>query len=300
MSRRFGVIEIDPQWVLEPEVLGTKEKFWYRQPNKARRWLFKYPQPNTGQHWAEKIAAEIADVMQIRHANVELAEFNGERGSVTQSFIRPGTELWHGNQILAGKLFGYDSEARFRHPEHTLEHIFQALDATFESEAGRRTAKTRIAEYLVLDAVIGNTDRHHENWGILHVQTPKGWRGAIAPTFDHASSLGRELLDQPSGKGRKRILEKNEIGLYAEKGTGAIYWSGKERKGPSPLELVRLATDRYPDLFRPALVHVEQLSSPTTEGILTRMPVDWMSKIAMDFIREFLAYSVSELLKLTE
>ena len=58
MPAPFPVIEIQPKWVLEPEALGSKEKFWYRQTDKEARWLFKYPQTNTGQHWAEKIAAE--------------------------------------------------------------------------------------------------------------------------------------------------------------------------------------------------------------------------------------------------
>jgi hypothetical protein len=181
--------------VLEPEALGTKQKFWYRQSDKEPRWLFKYPQQNTGQHWAEKIAAEIADSMGILHAKVELTLFQGERGSATESFARDGRELWHGNQILAGKLFGYDSEQRFRHSEHTLEHIFQALDGTFSSDDARRRAKLAIADYLVLDAIIGNTDRRHENRAILRKRVGDRWQGIVAPTFDHASSLGRELLD---------------------------------------------------------------------------------------------------------
>lgn len=56
----YPILEIQPEWVLEPEVLGSKEKFWYRDPDGESEWLFKYPQSGTGQHWSEKIAAEIA------------------------------------------------------------------------------------------------------------------------------------------------------------------------------------------------------------------------------------------------
>ena len=52
------------------------------------------------------------------------------------------------------------------------------------------TQKCLFAGYLVLDAVIGNTDRHHENWGLLLRRTETGWKGQVAPSFDHASSLG--------------------------------------------------------------------------------------------------------------
>jgi len=298
MPTCYPIIQIKPEWVLEQETLGSKEKFWYRENNNASRWLFKFPEPNTGQHWAEKIAAEIADLMGILHAKVELAVFQEKRGSATQSFARDARELWHGNQILAGTVFGYSSEQRFRHSEHTLEHIFQALDAAILSEDGRRRAKQAISNYLVLDAVIGNTDRHHENWAILRKHVGERWLGWIAPTFDHASSLGRELVDTANGKCRQRLLKEKRVGGYAEKGTGAIYFLGTEKKGPSPLELVRLALQRYPELFQPAISRVEQISKVAIDEILTRMPSGWMTDISIDFVREFLAYSISELLKL--
>jgi hypothetical protein len=300
MPARYPIIEIEPEWVLEQEALGSKEKFWYRENDDAPRWLFKFPQPNTGQHWAEKVAAEIASRIGILHAKVELAVFQEKRGSATESFTRDSRELWHGNQILAGTVFEYSSEQRFRHCEHTLEHIFQALDALFASGAGQRHAKQAISDYLVFDAIIGNTDRHHENWAILRKRVGDRWQGMIAPTFDHASSLGRELVDTAEGKCRQRLLDENGVGGYAERGTGAVYWIPSGRKGPSPLELVRVASRSYPELFQPALARVEQLPELAIEEILTQMPSGWMSEITVDFVRAFLAYSVSELLKLKQ
>jgi hypothetical protein len=47
------------------------------------------------------------------------------------------------------------------------------------------------AGYLLLDALIGNTDRHQENWAVI----ANGGR-RLAPTFDHASSLGFQLDDE--------------------------------------------------------------------------------------------------------
>lgn len=229
MPTCYPIIQIKPEWVLQQEALGSKEKFWYREDDEASRWLFKFPEPNTGQHWAEKIAAEVANRMGMRHAQVELAVFQEERGSTTESFVKEG-ELWHGNQILAGKVFGYSSERRFRHNEHTLERIFQALDGTFAARAGRRRAKQAISDYLVLDAVIGNTDRHHENWAILRRRVRGSWRGMIAPTFDHASSLGRELLDTT----RSRILkEEGSDAMWKRVQARFISWVQK-RKGRVP------------------------------------------------------------------
>ena len=112
-------------------------------------------------------------------------------------------------------------------------------------EAARR-AKYCLAEYLVLDALIGNTDRHHENWGMLRKRRGERWTGFIAPSFDHASSLGRELLDVR----RDRLLEENRVNKYAERGRGAVYWAEEERCAPSPLELVRTPGRHWPPSFR--------------------------------------------------
>jgi hypothetical protein len=95
----YPIIEIQPAWVLEGEAMGSKPKFWFRQAEEAPEWLFKYPQENTGQHWAEKIATEVASLLDILHARVELAVFQGVRGSATESFAREGRELF---QALPG------------------------------------------------------------------------------------------------------------------------------------------------------------------------------------------------------
>ncbi len=295
----YSVFEIRPEWVLEPEGMGSKEKFWYRAKEGESEWLFKFPQPNTGQHWAEKIAAELAACLDILHAKVELAVFQGHRGSATESFARDGRNLFHGNQILAGKVLGYDPARKFRQPDHTLANIFLALKRLYLKSEGAERAKTQFASYLVLDAVIGNTDRHHENWGILRKRVGDKWQGVLAPTFDHASSLGRELLDESDGKCRRLILSEKRVGAYAEKAPGAIYWAQTDKRGVSPLELVRRAVAAHPGLFRPALEKLKRLDKPKAAAIIARVPDDWMSGLARGFALELVCYNLEQLKRLT-
>ena len=100
-SDLYPIEEVFPEWVLQPEDLGGKEKFWYRkQGETAVPWLFKYPRPNSGEHWAEKIAAEVAGLLSISCARVELATFQGFRGSSSESFLGQNQQLFLGNQIL--------------------------------------------------------------------------------------------------------------------------------------------------------------------------------------------------------
>lgn len=55
------------------------------------------------------------------------------------------------------------------------------------------------------------------------------------------------------------------------------------RRGPSPLDLVRWAAGKYPDLFRPALELLEGLDESAVENIVARVPDGWMSRPAREF-----------------
>jgi len=295
MSDPYPIIEVTRESVRESEDMGSKDKFWYLHPKEEEGdWLFKYPRCNTGEHWAEKIAAEVAALLGIQHARVELAVFEEDKGSVTKSFAQEGQELIHGNQMLAIAVHGYDRRRRFHQSSHTLANIWQVMARIFVESEDAEQAKLCLAEYVILDALIGNTDRHHENWGILRERKDDHWEGFVAPSFDHASSLGRELQDTR----RARILAEDRIGDYVEKGRGAIYWLEDDRRGPSPLELVRRATHNYSDLFRPALTKLEKLDERSVDNLVNRVPSDWMPPSARKFAIALMCYNLEQLQEL--
>jgi hypothetical protein len=85
-----------------------------------------------------------------------------------------------------------------------------------------RTAVGVFIGYLLLDAWIENTDRHHENWGII-VSPDTQAQPTLAPTFDHASSMGSHETDET----RSARLETRDRGYsvdaYVEKADSALY-----------------------------------------------------------------------------
>ena len=283
MADCYPIIEVQPEWVLEPETLGGKEKFWYRRPGGDEpRWLFKYPRPHTGEHWAEKIAAEIAMRLEIPCARVELAVFQKTRGSASESFLGQDQNLFTGNEILASHVGDYDPARRFDQSRHTLQNIWLALEHLFEQPEGVDSAKARFAEFLVLDAIIGNSDRHHENWGVARRHTVDGWQGYLAESFDHASSLGRELRDMR----RDDLIANDRIG---------IYWSESDKNGPSPLDLVRLASQEYPELLGPAVTQSYKLDEGALIEIIDCIPTDWMTDSARRFVKHLISYNLDQL-----
>ena len=296
---------VDVEEAIDPEVtpdledplvdehMGSKEKFWYRD-REGVWWLFKYPRKNTGEHWAEKVAAEVAGRLEIPHGRVELAIRDGSPGTVSESFVdeSQGQELVHGNQAPDETVSEYDPKKRFRQSDHTLENIWLALErGTDDAEESKR----QFSEYVVLDALIGNTDRHHENWGILRTPTGGGWTRTLAPSFDHASSLGRELVDER----RNVLLSENRVGGYIDRGRGGIYRSNSDKRAPSPLELVRLAARGEPDLFCRAISRLEKLDDDSLREIVNRVPDDWMSSAAREFAIALMRYNVTTMQRLT-
>lgn len=292
MADRYPVIEVRPERVTEPEGMGSKSKFWCSLEDGGANWLFKHPHPNSGEHWSEKIAAEAAALMGVEHAKVELAAFGGSRGSISESFTRGGIELIHGNQLLVEAVSDYQGDLKFSQSRHTLLNIWQALSASLPSDR-IEGAKRTFAAYLTLDALIGNTDRHHENWGVQRANVGGEEDIRLAPSFDHASSLGRELLDDR----RDMLLDENRVGGYSERGRGGIYWDEGERRGPSPIELARRA-GVHPDYrayFRGAMSRLNDIDEGALASIVNGVPDDWMSGSARNFALALMRYNLTQL-----
>jgi hypothetical protein len=276
----------------DDESLGTKPKFWFLRD--GQRWLFKEARENTGEDWAEKLAAEIAAKLDIPAAFVMLASFQGKAGSASLSFLDPekrSIHLIHGNEILAGQVFGYDKDKRHGQSEHALENIEFAIRKLFPVPEHHEAVLTQLATYLVLDGLIGNVDRHHENWGLLSRFTEQAWEISVAPSYDHASSLGRELHDAK----RRSILANNRMEQYIRKGRGGIYLSSKYGHGANPLRLVEFGARWWPGYFAPTLDRVVQIPVKELLALIDRVPIDRMSFVARSFAKALLTYTHSSL-----
>lgn len=279
------------------EQLGSKPKFWFRLAADEQPWLFKFAREGTGEHWAEKIAAEVAVKIELPAARVELAEFMGKRGLASRSFVRrkEGFDLVHGDELLGGHVIGYDRTKVFRQSSHSINNIVQAISAVFPEAGAREVQLTRFAGLMVLDALIGNTDRHHQNWGILRGVRPDGSvEHEVAPSFDHASALGRNVPAEE----RERRLREGTVLNYARKGRGGIFWKSSDAKGANPLALVELAAKNWPAYFQPWLARIHALAETDFSAIVGRVPDDWMDGSQKKFCLTLLGSTCSELKKL--
>lgn len=309
----YAIVDVDAELegksAEREEPLGTKEKFWFRRGD-GDRWLFKYRRANTGEDWAERISADLAARLGLRHAQVELATYRGERGAVVRDFTAGGTSpLVHGNELLYAADPTYPRADFFRVREHTVESIVRVLDdlwfdADLDAELGARLpagvddAVGIFTGYTLLDALIGNTDRHHENWGaVVLVRIGDERLAELAPTFDHASSLGRELSDDARNRKYRRPDASFDAEKYVAKARSAIYSAASGESPLRPIEAFRAFAELRPNAAAAWLDRLARLDASGLRAAVEAAPVQTMSASEKELAHGILAYARLQLLE---
>jgi hypothetical protein len=270
------------------EQLGSKYKFWYRDQS----FMFKLGRVGTGENWSEKVAAELCELLGLPHAIYELASWKGQAGTVTANVVPAGARLVLGNELLASFKPDYPGTERFRQRQHTVRRVLAALSTKgFQVPLNTRAEVTLTSPvdfftgYIMLDAWIGNTDRHHENWGLVLLDS-----GAVhlAPTFDHASSLGRELTDAARLERLNTADNRRSVSTYISKSASALYRTENERRPLSTmdafLEFAKLRSAGA-DYW---LGRLSRVTDAEINRIIDKVPAEFMSDPARQFARTIL------------
>lgn len=189
---------------------GTRDKVWIYDPQTERRALFKHPKPGTCEHVCEKLTAVIAAALGLAVPEVAYGRRGEFLGSVIYSFLADAERLVHGGEVFAGLFDGFD-------PWDYKAHTYQRMRKIMILPA----ISLRVHEMILLDALVGNVDRHVNNWGFVSNSFQY-----FAPLFDNGSTLiarcdgdkcGHLLRDQMQFDGLVRNCESR------------IYWEDGDR-----------------------------------------------------------------------
>jgi len=295
-------------WVDAEEQSGSKEKRWCVDLKTNDRYLLKLARPNTGEDWAELLACEIAgDLFGLPHASVELASFDDRPAILTKFFPGPNEQLMHGSDLLLERDANYPSQDVRRVRQHTLEAVLEVLGrvrcpAVKNLPAAVHSAADLFCGYIVFDVLIGNTDRHHQNWGVLAKREEGRARTlTLAPTYDHGSSLGRELQDTERIQRLTGTDRRYSLSSYAQRATSAFF---RDAADPRPLrcgELLEHVSERLPKPFRSWMARLaENNLALTFEGLVQRVPEQRMSRVAKEFAVRLLADNARTIINLGE
>lgn len=300
-SDQFAEINVTTWPAVGDEQLGTKPKRWLMHPTTRERWLLKYVTYSTrndgskyqkGDDWAERIANDVALKLGLPAAHTELAvELSGgdsRLGIISKSVLAvpdvAGTsteELVPGNELLAAPV---TAGARDRYTVDAVEHALRAVQPSEDSPQGF-TAWDVFVGFLVLDALIGNTDRHEENWAAVANSSER----RLAPTFDHASSLGFLLSDEQ----RQQRLASADLGFTPE---GFADRAKSQFAGrPHPIEVAMDALSRCSADVRDHWLNQCSDADGLAEAVAL-VPRHRMSAVAQQFAERVLRRNIARLL----
>lgn len=261
----------------------------------ARRYLFKrskrsYPD----QFWGEIVAYRIGCLLGVE-VPPAFAAWNSQTGisaALIEWFYAEGTEAF----VLAGDfLLKIDQDFdRAKGERHNMKNNVILLRA-FQRNLLVGDWRQWWVDALLFDTLIGNTDRHQDNWGfIINLGTGKM---RLCPLFDNGTSLGHERFPDKFLAWHAADYER-----YIAKGTHQVRWSLSEPVR-GHFELLKRAVQEWPETRKIARQRlnfdISALSDAVTDLMGLDLPVN-LSPDRADFMLRLLTCRHQLLLSLLE
>lgn len=275
----YQVVDVSNWQVISQEPGGAESKDWITPRGSilsySRKdwWLFK--PVKTGQRLkaggrpglyrryddiAERVAAELAGLLELPAAEVQLAQ-NGSLHGIISRNVTPDGWTMQGGDILLSVLPGYISCQGDGRPKnrvgHNLTNIRHILDGVSGPPGSCETWSgfDVFSGYLLFDAWIANTDRHAMNWAVLIQRESR----ALAASFDHGSALA-------SGSSDDDLVGADPL-AFSRRGMASRFEDGRS------VSLVELAQESIALAGDRAGQWIERLEA-VTDGAVDRILAD--------------------------
>ncbi len=172
--------------IIENPVTG--DDYYFKTSLKKEKIDYKY------EFWSEIVASEVGTLLGFDLLRYDIAYNRGEIGCLSKSMVTEGkNKLTEGISYLTGYDTTYNPEDKQSKKLYTFHFINKTLRYF---QLGHYI--DQIIEIIIFDSIIGNGDRHQENWGII---------------TDYSEVI--QLLENIAYKGKKGILEKTLFALLA-------------------------------------------------------------------------------------
>ena len=208
---------------------GSEKKFALIYNNE--KYMVKFPDPIREKHnnlsymnnqYSEYIGCEIFRTLQIPVQSTFLAKYTDKRGIekivvACKDFRKKDERLVEFSKFAISQV---SSDNSFSTSIESVDEIIDTLP-----EAIIAPTKKRFWDMFVADALIGNTDRHFDNWGFI---ADKDDNLSLAPVYDCGSSLNSLLADDKmavllESKADLKSESYNIASIYSLKGKRILY-----------------------------------------------------------------------------
>ena len=258
---------------------GAAEKYRVSLPDLGTV-ILKLDEESLNGAWVEKIAHELAKLIDLPAATYEFAElFDGRRAIISGDYLQPNHDEQSGKSLL-NQCFGQGNYSYTVDTVLTTAELNQIdLPLKYTLPPQVKTAADLIAGYLVFDYWIDNIDRHYENWGI-QIDTTTG-RKELLPTYDHGLGLGYLLFEE-------EYLDLDPAN-HVQNQSSAFF--GSRGRSLSMNGMLATVVSIKPNAVRVWMERITQIDGQTVTQLFDRIPEGWISEPAKNFAIELLEFN---------
>lgn len=232
---------------------------------KTRRYLYKlsdkrYPE----QFWGEIIAYWIGRMIgvPVPPAYPAIDSVKGDSAALIEWFYEDGVQ----SSVLGGRFMqmmidGFDMKKGTQHNFKSIAAFFRLLHK--QGSLDDHAWLEAWAKGLIFDSLIGNTDRHQNNWAILFRSNSGAGSVSMAPWFDNGTSFG---CDRHEASAKNWSAERFK--QYLSKGKHHMRWDKASESRCSLFEMPLLLVDFDPALRDPILRCIEALDLDELSALL--------------------------------
>lgn len=293
---------------------GSRDKRLLRCPARApypflkpgHKYLLKYSRNRyPAQFWCEVIAYRLGRLLGLPVPPAHVAvDSTGRPAALIEWFLERDDERMEfkfaGGEFLQHVEPEFEREKGRRHSWALVKQVFGGA-VTIAPELASIPEWQRIwLDMMAFDALIGNTDRHQENWMVC-VEISLGDRGqwnerwALGPFFDNGTSLGHELTEE-----RVAGMSDADVYAYFRKGRAHLRWEGESSRGEPHFRLLDRLLAELPG-ERGILDRYAGVSSEDIRGLLGELrifpvPVS-LSDARVEFLARLIDFRRQELLR---
>ncbi len=280
--KNFNSWSIDKE---SPFGSGASEKLWLVSYDGAQKGIFKYPKTFstnkiTGEYWAEKLASEIAKVISLATANVDLGIYNSRRGSMSYMVLDKDEILIEGIHYIIKIYPNYDQD-RFIDLRSNDIYSIEMIKSALEDQGDLFIDFLKIP---IFDAIIGNSDRHHSNWGIIENKNT-GIR-KLCPVYDNGSSLCCYVEEEKVNEFLRDKLRLNS--LMDTKSKSRIGCSGIPK--PRHSEMVKYIKANY---YNETIEFIRNISNSLNDSMIFDILEGFDNDVISNSIKELLLKFIS-------